>query len=137
MAEDTSSRGRLTLLAVLVVSLPRAAPAQSVPVPIPKNVILPNYDTVFIGPMEALEAGAYLARTSDAAASFYIPAGLAGSTHTSVSASANGFVWTQLTSRALGQATTTTQLGTTPGHFAFVLGPPFIKTDRLRLGFSL
>ena len=137
MAEHISSRGRLTLVAVLALSLPRAAPAQSVPVPIPKNVILPNYDNVFIGPMEALEAGAYLARTSDATASFYNPAGLAASTNTSVSASANGFVWTQLTSRALGQTTTSSQLGTTPGHFAFVLGPPFIKSDRLRLGFSL
>jgi hypothetical protein len=108
-----------------------------VPVPIPKNVILPNYDIVFIGPTEALEAGAYLARTDDATASFYNPAGLAAAAKTAVSASANGFFWTQLTSRALGQTTTTSQFASTPGHFAIVIGAPFIKGDRLRLGFSI
>jgi len=137
MAGDTSARGRLMLLAALVTSLPRAALAQTVPVPIPKNVILPNYDNVFIGAMEALEAGAYLARTDDATASFYNPAGLAAAAKTSLSASANGFSWTQLSSRALGQATSTSQFAPTSGHFAAVLGPPFIKTDRLRLGFSI
>jgi hypothetical protein len=137
MARNTSARGRVTLLAALVLGLPRAAPAQSVPVPIPKNVILPNYDNVFIGPMEALEAGAYLARTDDATASFYNPAGLAAEKKTSASASANGFFWTELTSRALGQTASTSQFGSTPGHFAFVVGPPFIKSDRLRIGFSI
>jgi hypothetical protein len=92
---------------------------------------------VFIGSVEALEAGAYLARTDDATASFYNPAGLAAAAKTSVSASANGFFWTQLTSHALGQATSSSQFASTPGHFAAVLGPPFIKTDRLRLGFSI
>lgn len=130
-------RGWFTACAALALSLPCAARAQSVPVPIPKNVILPNYDNVFIGPVEALEAGAYLARTDDATASFYNPAGLAAALKTSVSASANGFFWTQLTSRALGQTTSTSQFASTPGHFAVVIGPPFIKSDRLRLGFSL
>ena len=105
--------------------------------PIPKNVVLPNYDNVFIGTVEALEAGAYLARTEDATASFYNPAGLAAADKTSLSASANGFFWTELTSRALGQTTSASQLGSTPGYFAIVLGPPFINNDRLRLGFSI
>src|SRR5690349_18068359 len=70
------SRG-LALAAGLLV--PCAALAQSfvIPVPAPKNIILPNYDNVLIGPVEAVEAGAYLARTQDASASFYNPAGLA------------------------------------------------------------
>ena len=137
MVRDTASPGWRTLLAALVLGLPCAAPAQSVPVPIPKNVILPNYDNVFIGPVEALEAGAYLARTDDATASFYNPAGLAAAASTSLSASANGFFWTQLTSRALGQTTSTSQFASTAGHFGIVIGPPFIKSDRLRLGFSV
>lgn len=137
MARDPVFPGWLILFVAPALALPCAALAQSVPVPIPKNVILPNYDNVFIGSVESLEAGAYLARTSDATASFYNPAGLAAAAKTSLSASANGFFWTQLTSRALGQATSTAQFATTPGHFAFVLGPPFIKGDRLRLGFSL
>jgi hypothetical protein len=131
------SPGRLIVLVVFVLSLPCAAPAQSVPIPIPKNVILPNYDNVFIGSVEALEAGAYLARTDDATASFYNPAGLAAAAKTSVSASADGFYWTQLTSRALGQTISTAQFASTPGHFAFVLGLPFIESDRVRLGFSI
>jgi len=92
---------------------------------------------VFVGPMEALEAGAYLARTDDATASFYNPAGLAAAKKTSASASANGFFWTELTSRALGQTTSTSQFGSTPAHVAFVVGAPFIKSDRLRVGFSI
>jgi hypothetical protein len=69
------SRG-LALAAGLLV--PCAALAQSfvIPVPTPKNIILPNYDNVLIGPVEAVEAGAYLARTQDATASFYNPAGI-------------------------------------------------------------
>lgn len=127
----------LVALAALGLVLPCAVRAQAVPVPTPKNIILPNYDHVFIGPMEALEAGAYLARTSDATASFYNPAGLAAAARTTFSASANGVFWTRLTSRSLGQSTSASQFATTPGHFAMVVGPPFIGSDRLRLGFSL
>ncbi len=137
MAGHAMSPGWLVLCVAAGLGLPRAASAQSLPVPFPKNVVLPNYDTVFIGFVEALEAGAYLARADDAAASFYNPAGLAAVPRTSLSASANGFYWTQLTSRALGQSTSASQLASTPGHFAIVLGPPFIKGDRLRVGFSI
>jgi len=133
----TVSRDLAIVVAALVLDLPRVAHAQAVPVATPKNIILPNYDHVFIGPMEALEAGAYLARTADAAASFYNPAGLAAADKTAFSASANGAFWTRLTSRALGQSTTASQFATTPGHFAMVLGPPFFSSHRLRLGFSL
>jgi hypothetical protein len=136
MARNRVSSCWLVLFALILI-LPVAAPAQPTPLPTPKNVVLPNYDNVFIGTVEALEAGAYLARTDDATASFYNPAGLAAAPKTSLSASANGFFWTQLTSRTLGQSTTTSQFASTPGHFAIVLGPPFIKSDRLRLGFSL
>src|SRR6266567_4203650 len=137
MAKDTASRGRLPLLAAIILGLPHAALAQSVPIPTPKNIILPNYDNVFVGPVEALEAGAYLARTGDATATFYNPAGLAAVDKSSLSASANGFSWTQLNSRALGQTTSASQISAAPGHFAVVLGSPFIKTDRVRLGVSV
>lgn len=137
MPRDRVVSRRLIPLFALALILPGKAPAQPVPIPFPKNMVLPNYDNVFIGTVEALEAGAYLARTEDASASFYNPAGLAAAPKTSLSASANGFYWTQLTSRALGQATSTSQFASTPGHFAMVVGPPFIDSDRLRLGFSL
>ena len=122
---------------MLLLAAPGAGQAQAIPVPIPKNNILPNYDNVFIGSVEAVEAGAYLARTNNASASFYNPAGLAASGNTSLSISANGFVWTKLTSHALGESVSSSQLGATPGYFAVAVGPPIIKGERLRLGFSV
>ena len=46
--------------------VPCAAFAQSfvIPVPTPKNIILPNYDNALVGLVEAVEGGAYLARTT-------------------------------------------------------------------------
>ncbi len=129
------SRG-LALAAGLLV--PCAALAQSfvIPIPAPKNIILPNYDNVLIGPVEAVEAGAYLARTQDASASFYNPAGLAAA-DTSLTASASGFVWSRLRSEALGQSTSHSRIETTPGYFAIVVGTPIFKADVLRVGFSV
>ena len=45
-------------------------------VTVPPNLILPNYDRVPVGQSEGIEAGAYIARTNDAAANWYNPAGL-------------------------------------------------------------
>jgi hypothetical protein len=74
---------------------------------------------VLVGPVEAaVEAGAYLARTSDASANFYNPAGLAAATRSAITASASGFVWSWLRSRALGQTTSSSRIETTPGYFA-------------------
>jgi len=129
--------GRLALAAVLLVPCAALAQSPAVPVPIPKNIILPNYDNVLVGPVEAVEAGAYLARTSDASANFYNPAGLAAATRSAITASASGFVWSWLRSRALGQTTSSSRIETTPGYFALVIGEPILKGDRLRLGFSI
>lgn len=124
---------RATLLLV-----PCAAFAQSfvIPVPTPKNIILPNYDNSLVGLAEAVEGGAYLARTQDASASFYNPAGLAAA-DTSFSASASGFVLSQLRSQTLGQSTSHSRIETSPGYFAVVVGTPLFKTDGVRLGFGV
>ena len=118
--------------------VPCAAFAQSfvIPVPTPKNIILPNYDNALVGLVEAVEGGAYLARTQDASASFYNPAGLAAA-ETSLTASASGFVWSQLRSQALGQSTSHSQIENSPGYFAAVIGTPLFKTDAVRLGFCI
>jgi len=92
---------------------------------------------VLVGRVEAVEGGAYLARTEDASASFYNPAGLAAATRTALTASASGFVWSQLRSQALGQSTSNSRIENTPGYFAVVIGEPILKGDRLRLGFSI
>jgi hypothetical protein len=136
---DSSARDgrRLALAAVLL--FPCAALAQSfaIPVPVPKNIILPNYDNALVGQVEAVEGGAYLARTEDATASFYNPAGLAAATRTAITGSASGFVWSRLRSQALGQSTSRSRIENTPGYFAVVIGEPILKGDRLRLGFSI
>ena len=63
-------------LAAVVLWVPAISAAQSLPVPIPKALIFPNYDNVLVGKDQALEAGAYIARVGDASANFYNPAGL-------------------------------------------------------------
>ncbi|HZZ85877.1 MAG TPA: hypothetical protein VFE30_15185 [Anaeromyxobacteraceae bacterium] len=128
---------RLALAALLLVPCAALAQSLAVPVPTPKNIILPNYDNVLIGQVQAVEAGAYLARVDDASAGFYNPAGLAAATQTAITASASGFVWSRLSSRALGQATSSSRIESSPGSFAIVIGEPFIKGERLRLGFSI
>jgi len=59
--------------------LPGLAAAQSPPIPVPiqfpKALVFPNYDNVHLGKDQALEGGAYVARTGDASANFYNPAG--------------------------------------------------------------
>jgi hypothetical protein len=129
--------GRLAVAAVLLVPCAALAQSFAIPVPVPKNIILPNYDNVLVGRVESVEAGAYLARTEDATASFYNPAGLAAADRTAVTASASGFVWSLLRSRALGQSTSNSRIENTPGYFAVVIGKPILKNDRLRLGFSI
>ena len=118
--------------------VPCAAFAQSfvIPVPTPKNIILPNYDNALVGLVEAVEGGAYLARTHDASASFYNPAGLAAA-ETFLTASASGFVWSQLKSQALGQSTSHSRIETSPGFLAVVVGSPFLKADVVRVGFCV
>ncbi len=129
--------GRLALAAALLVPCAALAQSFAVPVPVPKNIILPNYDNALVGQVEAVEGGAYLARTEDATASFYNPAGLAAANRTALTGSASGFVWSRLRSQALGQSTSKSRIENTPGYFAVVIGKPILKGDRLRLGFSI
>ena len=69
---------RLLALSLLAPIAARAqlAPVTNTPLGLPKALVLPNYDNVLVGKQQALEGGAYIARSSDASASFYNPAGL-------------------------------------------------------------
>ena len=46
-------------------------------VAVPPSLVVPNYDRLPVGQREGIEAGAFLARTNDAGANWYNPAGLA------------------------------------------------------------
>ena len=58
--------GRSALPLVTLCLLPQNLPAQAPVFNIPPNTILPNYNRVALGQREALEGGAYVARTDDA-----------------------------------------------------------------------
>ena len=78
--------------------------AQSLSVAAPPSLLLANYDRVPVGQREGLEAGAFIARTNDAGAGWYNPAGLAQHDGSAVNGSATAYEWTRLTRTAFGSA---------------------------------
>src|SRR5215831_15336342 len=124
-------------LAAVVLWVPAVSAAQTLPVPIPRTMVFPNYDNVLVGKDQALEAGAYIARVGDASANFYNPAGLVLSEKTELNASSTGYVWSRLTSQALDTSISTSKLDNVPGYFGVVIAPPFDDVRNLRLGISI
>ena len=114
-----------------------AAQLPSVEISVPPTVLIPNYDRILIGQREGLEAGAFVARTGDAAASWYNPAGLVLSEKSAINASAVAYEWTTLSVEGLGEKTTRSRFSSVSTLVAGVLGAPIIGSDRWRLGFSL
>src|SRR5215813_11468455 len=133
---EVAMTNRVRLAAVLLWT-PAIAAAQSLPIPIPKALIFPNYDNVLVGKDQALEGGAYIARADDASANFYNPAGLVVSEKTSLNASSTGYVWTRLSSQALDTSISSTKLDELPGYFGVVIAPPFGDVRNLRLGLAI
>src|SRR5262244_4152286 len=123
--------------AAVLLWTPAVAAAQALPVPIPKALIFPNYDSVLVGQNQALEGGAYIARAGDASANFYNPAGLVVSEKTSLNASSTGYVWTRLSSQALNTSISSSKLDNLPGYFGLVIAPPFGDVRNLRFGVSI
>lgn len=101
------------------------------------GTIVPNYDRIRIGQVEGLEGGAFVARTGDAGANWYNPAGLAVATETSLNASSSAYEWTTLELGGLDQTFEGGRLRSLGTYFGAVLGRDLLGTDRFRLGFSL
>jgi len=120
----------------LLTLLPPALSAQVTEFTIPPNSILPNYDRVSIGQREALEGGAYVARTDDALANWYNPAGLVQSEKTALNASSNAYELTKTTLSGIGQKSSGTRFSPVGGFFGIVVGEPVAKNPRVRLGFG-
>ena len=129
-------RNHLRLAAALLWT-PTVAAAQPIPLPIPKALILPNYDNVLVGQNQALEGGAYIARAGDASSNFYNPAGLVVSEKTSLNASSTGYVVTRLSSESLQTSISSTKIDVVPGYFGVVIGPPLTGERNLRFGASV
>ncbi len=124
-------------IAVLLLALPARAPAQVPAVTLPPAFVLPNYDRIQLGKREGLEGGAYVARTADAAAAWYNPAGLACSFKSGIDASAVAYEWVTLNVHGLRKTTSRSRFSSVATLVAGVLGSPVIKSDRWRLGFAL
>lgn len=102
---------------------------------IPPSGILPNYDRVPIGQREGLEGGAYVARTDDAGAGWYNPAGLVLSEKSGLNASSNAYGLTSITLVGIGKSTGSSRFSATTTYFGAVIGAPIIKNPNVRLAF--
>ena len=96
---------RAAIVVLALVLAPVAARAQAPPnadlVTPPANVLLPNYDSVPVGPNAGLEGSAYVARVADPSAAWLNPAGLAGATASEVSGSSGLFQISNVSPSAL------------------------------------
>ena len=133
------SDARATRVPLIVASLllwSGALHAQADEFSIPPDSILPNYNRVAVGQREALEGGAYVARTDDALANWYNPAGLALSEKTALNASSNVYEVTKTTLSGIGDRESGTRFRAVGGFFGIVVGKPIARSDRWRFGFG-
>jgi len=124
---------------VLALLLPGAAAAQQqrLPIPVPRDLVIPNYDGVLVGQIQGLEGTAYIARAADSAANFYNPAGLVLGRKSSINASSSGYNLIRVSSSSAGRSISSTRLDGAPGFVGLVIGSPFFSGDDLRCGFSV
>ncbi len=126
--------GRLVVLAVALL-LPGWAAAQQL---FPPTLLVPNYNRVFPGLDESIEAGASLVRTGTPPALWYNPAGLVLSTRTTVNASVQGYEITFFqSSNLLHGGTQESNVSTVPTFVGIVLGEEAIPLKNVRFGFGM
>ena len=123
-----------------VVALAATSPSLSAQITIegpPKGIILPNYDMVRLGQLEAIESGSVIAQVSGPLANVYNPAGLAASDKTAVNASSTGYQVTRLGLEGFGSRVSSTRFANLGGFLGVVLAAPVVKpASRWRFGFS-
>jgi hypothetical protein len=131
------SAARGSLAAALLLLPPAVLRAQAGEFSVPPNNILPNYNRIGVGQREALEGGAYVARSDDALANWYNPAGLALSEKTALNASSNVYEMTRTTLSGIGERESGTRFRAVGGFVGIVIGKPIARSDRWRFGFGL
>ena len=89
-----------TLTLACLGARPAAAQVAEVTTP-PPNLIVPNYNSVPVGPFGGLEGTAYAARVDDPSAAWFNPAGLARLDTAQISGSAGVYEFTLVTPRSL------------------------------------
>ena len=130
---------RVACLAVLLASAVAgsARAQQSQTLLIPPTLLLPNYDRIYPGLTESLEAGAYIGRARNAPALFYNPAGIATVQRTVLNASAQGYELTVLGGTGFNRASPVSNFTTIPSFIGLVLGKEVIDWESVRVGFSV
>ena len=133
---NTTRALHLVLLATLA-GLASAAPIQAQTVSVPPSLILPNYDRLPIGQREGIEGGAYVARTNDAAAAWYNPAGLGQSRKSALNASATAYEYTSMELEGFGTSEGRSRISSTGTLLSFVIGEDVIHSRNWRFGFAI
>jgi len=127
--------GRLALAAVTLL-VPGGASAQQVL--FPPTLLVPNYNRVFPGLDESIEAGASMVRAGTPPALWYNAAGLVRSTRTTVNASVQGYQISFIQgSNVLNGGTQQSNFSAVPTFFGIVLGEEAIHLKDLRFGFGV
>jgi hypothetical protein len=129
------ARGSLVLLFGLLLLSP-ALRAQTTELNIAPSGIIPNFNRVSVGQREGLEGGAYVARTDDALANWYNPAGLVLSDRAALNASSNAYELTTATLNGIGPKSSSTRFSPVGGFLGLVVGAPIVKDSRFRFGFG-
>src|SRR5277367_4312810 len=121
---------------VLGLCLPGVSAAQDAL--FPPTLVVPNYNRVFPGLAESIEAGASLVRSGTPPALWYNPAGLVLSERTTVNASVQGYEITLFRgSDALNGGTQESNISTVPTFVGIVLGTEAIDLKNVRFGFGM
>ena len=123
------------MLLALAVMRPGEAFAQSGFNFLGAGLIVPNYLRIPVGEWEALESGAYVARSRDGNANWFNPAGLALAQRTAVNASANAYEATTLEFRTFSTTDRTAGFAGIGGFFGIAIAEPFTPSPNLRFGF--
>jgi hypothetical protein len=132
-----ATRARHILLVTTLAGLAGATPSQAQTVVVPPSLILPNYDRLPIGQREGIEGGAYVARTNDAAAAWYNPAGLGQSVRSGLNASATAYEWTSMEVEGFGTSEGRSRISSIGTLLSFVIGEDVIHSRNWRFGFAI
>ena len=137
MMRVNATQVRRILLVTTLAGLAGATPSAAQTVSVPPSLILPNYDRLPIGQREGIEGGAYVARTNDAAAAWYNPAGLGQSVKSALNASATAYEYTSMELEGFGTSEGRSRISSTGTLLSFVIGEDVIHSRNWRFGFAI
>jgi hypothetical protein len=126
------------LLAVALAGLCLPSVSAGQEVVLPPTLLVPNYNRVFPGLAESIEAGASLVRSGSPPALWYNPAGLVLSDRTTVNASVQGYQITLFhAANGLNAGAQESNISTVPTFVGIVFGEEAIHLKNVRFGFGM